>query len=250
MIIIIKKMRSLLVILLALLMAIPGTALASSTTTSRIGDTLVEVSEIAGIRTVVSSDDNAEYTVVYDKNNNTMSFTQKDLQTGYVSSSAEVEAGSTSSFSGIIPYAVLIEQDTDSGFKYLEKTGRPSEWHVERPMTNNEGTGRYYFKVWENTSNDTELSAFAESVDSLADKEAKLANKVSTAKFGAFVSGLLTGYAVATGGALAPAAIAAIIVTAQISGDAVEAANVVANQCNSCMGDIEDLYYATDNMHF
>ena len=63
-------------------------------------------------------------------------------------------------------------------------------------------------------------------------------------------AGMLTGFAIGSGGLLAPAAIAAIVTATGATGAAYVAGEAVGTQCNNCMLAIDAVYYATDNMHF
>lgn len=242
-----KKLCSLIALLLVLIMAVPTSVLAAEVNATP--ESLLSVTEVNGVRTAVTFDDTTEYKVVYNQNNNTICFTQRNLLTGHVSSSGDVKIGS---FSGSTPYgvdAVTISQDTESGFMYTKWTGSQDEWELQRPKTDGE-EGRYYFRIWENSSNEEEAEDFASEVDTLADKEADFANKSSVRDLLTLGAGLLSGYALATGGTLAPAAITAIVHAIGATGDAETAGIAVGTQCNVCMSAIEEVYYATDNMHF
>ncbi|MDR1158311.1 MAG: hypothetical protein LBK75_08450 [Oscillospiraceae bacterium] len=111
-------------------------------------------------------------------------------------------------------------------------------------------SGTYYYKIWENSSNVTQANAFKDSVHTMAVLEASLASKTTTAAISVVFTGILSGMAVASAGILSPAAIAAIISTAALTGTAATAGVEVANQNNNCMMAIDACYYATDNMHF
>jgi len=212
---------------------------------------IINVTDDNGIRTIVTADEASEYTVVYDQNRNTITMTERNLETGVSNTvSTNIHENMSLVTEGSALRAATIDQDTNSGFRYIKTTGRPNEWHLERPKMENEGTGRFYFKCYENTSNSSNLDTFKSSVTTLANNEATLKNKSNSSQFSAFVAGLLSGFAIGSGGTLAPAAISAIIIAANLTGEAQAAAEVVANQCNICMSDYMDTFNETDNVHY
>lgn len=104
-----------------------------------------------------------------------------------------------------------IHQDTFSNYEYDIYTGNPNEWNLERP--DDDGSGQVYFMVYENSSN-------------------------------------ISGMAVATGGVLTPGAITAIVGAVGATGAAEVLLFQVGTCCNVCRLAYQDVYNATDNMHF
>jgi hypothetical protein len=128
---IMKKLRKMLALVLTLLMVLPMNALAASAT--KAGTTPVELTEIDGVRTAISSDGKSEYTVVVNKNDNTISMSVRNLVTDEIES-ASMDLSNDISLTGIIsPRAVTIQKDTYSGYKYIQNTGTRNEWRLERP---------------------------------------------------------------------------------------------------------------------
>lgn len=241
-----RKFFSLLLVLgLLISLSVPVFA---SEVSENSGDEIVLIKEENGVRTVVAKDDKNEYTVIYDLNHETITFTERSLLTDTESSATVSVADVREQYS--VERAVTISQDTDSGFLYRKTTGSPNQWRLTRPKLKDEGTGRFYFMCNENSSNKSYLSAFMSAVNTLANNEATLESKAGSAKFASFITGVLAGFAIGTGGTLAPAAISALLVTAGLTGDAKAAAEVVANQCNVCMSAYFDVFNNTDNIYY
>lgn len=240
-----KRIHSIFALILVFTLVFQTTAFATGD--SSIEASSVTVTELNGVRTGSAISGTIEYTVVYDTINDTISFTERNLQSGNVSSDTQSISDTTTT---LINPRATIDQDTSSGFRYLITTGATYEWHLERPKAKEEGTGRYYFECYENSSNESELELFRDEVSTLASNEVTLRGKTTTAMATSFFTGLLAGFSVASGGILAPLAITTLIATVGLTGDAMVAAEIVAIQCNDCMYAIEDVYWATDNMHF
>jgi len=221
--------------------------LASSSTAFAAGNRIpVSVDEIDGVRTVITVDETTEYTVIYDMVNNTMQYSERDIQTNTVTSSEAVEI-EQQSLSWIL--ATTVSKDTTSGFKYVVITGTKTEWELQRPR--NDGTsGRYYFKCYANSSNSTELATFKTEVNTLSNNEATFRTLTTTSTLANLGAGFIAGFAIASAGILSAAAITAIVAAAGATGAAVAAGEAVGTQCNNCMLAIDAVYYATDNMHF
>ena len=207
----------------------------------------VEVEELNGVRTAVSSDDYAEYTISFDKNEMSLSITVKDLSTG-TENSTTVHANDikqtpqTRASSSIYTTSLYAYRRT--------KTSTGTEWYLQRPKIGNEGKGSYYFKCWQNASNGTKLTLFRNAVETLSEREAALAGAAGAQAASLFITGIL-GLLISAGTAgLAATAIGALISSLALTGPSVSAARAVSLQCNTCFERIEDVYYATDNMHF
>lgn len=242
-------MKKIISIILALVMMLSISCIGASAVDYKSDfEENARVTELNGIRTVTTSDQEKEYTVVYDQINQIITFTEKDIETGtYSTASASV---SETLWKIADTRAVAIEQDTESGFLYRKETGKPNQWRLERPKLKDEGTGRFYFKCKENSSNKTELGDFESSVNTLAKDEATLESKAGTAKTSSFITGVLAGFAAGTGGTLAPAAISALLITINFTKDAEAAAKVVAAQCNMCMSDYFEVFNNSDNISY
>jgi hypothetical protein len=142
-----------------------------------------------------------------------------------------------------------ISQSTGCNFKYVINTGTTNEWALYRPR--NDGTsGTYYFKIYENASNTSQANNFMSNVNTLSNKEAAYYAAATATVVAATFAGFMVGFATGTAGALAPAAIAAIVAAAGAAGAAAVAGQAVGTQCNNCMYAIDNVYYATNNMHF
>lgn len=238
----IRKIVSLLLVL-GILFSLSVPAFASEVSETA-GDEIVLVQEENGVRTVIARDHKNEYTVVYDLSSGTITFTERNILT-------DVESSATVSVYDVqvqrsVERAVTVTQDTDSGFLYSKTTGSPNQWRLERPKLKDEGSGRFYFKCDEDSSNKSYLDAFMSAVTTLANNEATLENKAGVAKFTAFITGVLAGFAAGTGGTLAGTAISALVTTIGLTGAAKEAAEVVANQCNVCMSAYFDVFNNSD----
>ncbi len=241
----IKKLRAILSVFLVLVLALPTFTLAVND--ELVTESVVIVTEENGVRTGSSTSGNYEYIVVYDTVQNTISCSERNLLTN---STRCCEVNITDIKLPMNGTRVTIDQNTSSGFRCKIITGPTYNWHLERPKSDGEGTGRYYFECYENSSNETELETFRSEVSTLALNEATLYSKITSMLFSSFVSALLAMISVATDGILLPSAIASIISTVGLTGEAAAAGQVVAIQCNNCMYAIENVYWATDNMHF
>lgn len=212
----------------------------------------LDIVEVNGVRTVTTTDEYHKYTVVYDQVERTISFTEQDLRTGK-SKTATTDIDTVTSLSGIpgnSTRAVTTEQDTDSGFAWIKTNGTPNDWHLERPALDGEDANRFYFECYENSSNRSYITIFKTAVTTLANNEATFRGEATPAKVVVFFAGVLTGFAIGTGGTLSGPAIAALIAAAELTGDAAAAAEIVANQCNVCMDAYFDVWNNTDNYHF
>lgn len=205
----------------------------------------LSTTEADGVRTAVTRDDTTEYIVVYDTINETVQYSERNLQTGIVTSGDAVKVNNYQSISS----RSTISLNTNSGFEYTEWTGRQNEWELERPKTQKEGSGRYYFKLYENNSNTNQVRSFKNEVNTLSNKEAEFKNLTTLALLSSLGAGVISGFAVATAGLLTDAAIAAIVAATGASGTAAVAGKAVGTQCNNCMIAIEDVWHSTDNTH-
>ena len=207
----------------------------------------VEVEEVNGVRTAISSDDYAEYTISFDRNAMSLSIVVKELSTGTETSTtvhaSDIELMPLTRASSSVYTGSLYEYERT-------KSSTRTEWYLQRPKMESEGTGSYYFKCWENNSNSSELTLFKNAVEDLSQKEADLIGTAGTQSATLFVTGVLGLFISAGTAGLAAPAIAALIASIALTGPSVNAANAVALQCNTCFEKIEDVYYATDNMHF
>lgn len=207
----------------------------------------VEVEEVNGVRTAISSDDYTEYTVSVDRNTMSLSIVVKDLSTGTETSSTIYVNDIALMSQASVPSSVY----TANQYAY-EKTQSSTgmEWYLQRPKMKSEGTGAYYFKCWENNSNSAKLTAFESAVKNLSQKEADLAGAAGAEAAALFITGIL-GFFISGGiTALAAPAVAALMAACDFAGPAITAGKAVTLQCTNCYEAIEAVYYATDNMHF
>lgn len=207
---------------------------------------LVRIVETNGVRTATVSNETSTYTVTLDTLNNTICVSVTDHKTGAVT------FGTTMS-TIISPMATrgvssTIHQDTYSNYEYDIYLGNPREWNLERPK--DDGNGQYYFKVYENSSNEDELDVWFDAVNELNDQEIDAICDYGAALILAAIAGFLSGMSVASGGILTPTAVAAVIAAVGATGAAAVSIAQIATCCNECRLAIDDVYYATDNMHF
>lgn len=207
----------------------------------------VQVSEVDGIRTATYSDDKTTYIVTYDMLNNTVRVAQKDIESGVIT------YGSTESTlmndSGVDVASSTIHQDTFCNFEYDIYVGNPNEWNLERP-DDNDGSGQLYFMVYENSSNEEELDTWFDAVNALNDKEWEAVSDCGLAIVSAAAAGFVSGMAVASGGILTAGAISTIVAAAGATGAAATTIAQIGTCCNVCRLAYNDVYIATDNMHF
>lgn len=206
----------------------------------------VEVKEVNGVRTAISSDDYAEYTISFDRNAMALSIVIKELSTGTETSTtvyaSDIELMSLTRASSSVYTSSLYAYERT-------KSSTGTEWYLQRPKMESEGEGSYYFKCWENNSNSSELNAFKVAVEDLYQKETELVAAAGALSGTMFVTGILGLFISAGTAGLAAPAVAALIASIGLTGPAVIAADAVALQCNTCFEKIEDVFYATDNMH-
>ena len=123
------------------------------------------------------------------------------------------------------------------------------EWYLQRPKLDGTNSS-FYYKTYLNDSNDSELETFKDEVDELSSREHELYIASSAAAINNLAAGYFTALAIASGGILAPAAIAAIVEAVAVTAGIAILCEKVIEQCNKCYYAIEAVYYATDNMHF
>lgn len=222
-----------------MVMGMETTALAVEVPTDNFD---LSVSEVAGLRTSVTSDETSQYIVVYDTVQNTMQVSIKDLETGVIVEGETIEARTAAQ----APVRATIHQDTFSNYEYDVYTGSPNEWNCERPN----GNGQGYFMTYENTSNSTQLNKFFSDVNSLNDKEWSAVTLYGVSLVASAGAGFASGIAVATGGTLTPAAIAAIVAATGATGAAAIALTAVGTQCNTCELSFWNALNASDNLHY
>lgn len=217
-----------------------------------IESNFVEITEENGIRIARSYDGNKMNIAVFNSIERTICFSIRDLDAGITLSGPTMATHTNLS---VLPSATntrgvtaTIHQDTFSNYEYDIYTGNPNEWNLERP--DDDGQGQRYFMVYENSSNDDELQAWFEAVNDLNDKEWEAVSVGGLGIVADCIAGFLSGMAVASGGILSPAAISAIIAAVGATGNASYVLAQVGTLCNVCMLAYQDVYNATDNMHF
>lgn len=207
----------------------------------------VEVEEVNGVRTAISSDDNAEYTISFDRNAMSLTIVIKELSTGTETSTtvyaSDVELMSLARASSSVYTTSLYAYERT-------KSSTGTEWYLQRPKQEHEGEGAFYFKCWENSSNSTQINDFKTAVETLSQKEAELTAAAGVLSGTMLVTGVLGLFISAGTAGLAGPAVAALITSIGLTGPAALAAHAVALQCKTCFEKIEDVYYATNNMHF
>lgn len=240
-----KKVLSI-VLSLVMLLSMSVTAFAAENRPVAVDNSAVQIVEANGVRTATYSDETTTYIVTYDTVKNTICVSQKDIETGEISYGATV----STNVSTVTTRAAssTIHQDTFSNYEYDIYTGNPNEWNLERP--DDDGSGQVYFMVYENSSNEDELDAWFEAVNALNDKEWEAVSACGVSMVTSFAAGFISGMAVATGGVLTPGAITAIVGAVGATGAAEVLLFQVGTCCNVCRLAYQDVYNATDNMHF
>jgi hypothetical protein len=203
----------------------------------------LSVTEVAGLRTSVTSDESSEYIVVYDSVQNTMQVSIKDLETGSIVEGETIEVKTDQKS---VVARSTIHQDTFSNYEYDVYTGSPNEWNCERPK----GSGQGYFMAYENKSNSTQLNSYFDKVNTLNDKEWTAISLSGVALVSSAGAGFASGIAVASGGLLTPAAIAGIVAATGATGASAIAISAVGTQCNSCELAYWNARNTSDNLHF
>ncbi|ETT56524.1 hypothetical protein C162_01079 [Paenibacillus sp. FSL R7-269] len=203
----------------------------------------LSVSEVAGIRTSVTSDETSQYIVVYDSIQNTMQVSIKDLETGSIVEGETIEAKALQSSQSA---RSTIHQDTFSNYEYDVYTGSPNEWRLERPK----GSGQGYFMTYENSSNTTQLNSFFDKVNILNDKEWTAVSLYGVSLISAVGAGFASALALASGGTLTPAAIAAVVAATGATGATAIAMTAIGTQCNVCELAYWNALNSTNNTHY
>lgn len=203
----------------------------------------LSVTETAGLRTAVTSDETSQYIVVYDSAQNTMQVSIKDLDTGATIEGEAMGVGADVSSQNS---RAKIHQDTFSNYEYDVYTGNPNEWNCERPK----GNGQGYFMTYENKSNTTQLNKFFNDVNTLNDKEWAAVSLYGVAIVSSAGAGFASGIAIASGGVLTPAAIAAIVGATGATGAAAIALTGIGTQCNVCELSYWNALNSSDNVHY
>lgn len=240
-----KKVLSVLLVFVMLL-SMSVTAFAAENTSINAHASVVQIEEINGVRTVTCSDETTTYIVTYDTVNNTICVAQRDITTGVITyGTTESTLLNTVDTQAV---ASTIHQDTFSNYEYDIYTGNPNEWNLERP--DDDGDGQRYFMVYENSSNETELDAWFDAVNALNDKEWEAVSSYGVALVTSAAAGFISGMAVASGGILTPGAITAIVAATGATGAAAVLLTQIGTCCNVCRMAYQDVYNATDNMHF
>ena len=240
-----KKILSIL-LTVAMLLSMSVTAFAAENTLITDNTSDMQIIESNGTRIVTYSDTTTIYIVTYDTVNNTICVSQKDITTGVVSYGTTVST--VASPTETQAANSTIHQDTFSNYEYDIYTGNPNEWNLERP--NDDGKGQLYFMVYENSSNEDELDAWFDAVNALNDKEWEAVSSYGVALVTSAAAGFISGMAVASGGILTPGAITAIVAATGATGAAAVLLTQVGTCCNVCRLAYQDVYNATDNMHF
>ena len=89
-----------------------------------------------------------------------------------------------------------------------------------------------------------------DAVNALNDKEWEAVSACGVSMVTSFAAGFISGMAIATGGVLTPGAITAIVGAVGATGAAEVLLFQVGTCCNVCRLAYQDVYNATDNMHF
>jgi len=221
---------------------------ASIPTEKKLSDESVIVVETNGVRTVSVNDGAITYVVEYDTINETICVSQVDNVTK-ITTYGTVESTSTPSVM-LSPASIqsTIHQDTFCNYEYDIYTGNPNEWNLERPQET--GSGQYYFRVYENSSNTNQLDKWFDAVNTLNDKEWQVVTSYGVALVTSAAAGFISGMAVASGGILTPGAITAIVAATGATGTAVTLLTQVGTQCNVCLRAYWNVYNATNNIHY
>ena len=242
-------MKKTLSILLAVVMMLSTsvTAFAAEGTSVNANVSAIQIEETNGVRTVTYSDETTTYIVTYDTVNETICVAQKDIVTGMTSYGSTVSTAV--SVADIQSATSTIHQDTFSNYEYDIYTGNPNEWNLERP-NDNSGSGQLYFKVYENSSNKKELNVWFDDVNALNDKEWEAVAACGLIVVTSAAAGFLSAMDIASAGILTPAAITAVVAATGATGTGAVLLEQVGSMCNTCRLAYQDVYNATDNMHF
>ncbi len=241
-------MKKVLSVMLAIVMLLTMsvTAFAADNISNDANASAVKIEENNGVRIATYSDETTTYIVTYDTVNNTICVSQKDIATGVVTNGTTVSTIATTA--EVQAASSTIHQDTFSNYEYDIYTGNPNEWNLERP--DDDGSGQRYFMVYENSSNEDELDEWFDAVNALNDKEWEAVSGYGVALVTSAAAGFISGMAVASGGILTPGAITAIVAATGATGAAAVLLTQIGTCCNVCRMAYQDVYNATDNMHF
>lgn len=239
-----KKVISI-VLSLVMLLSMSVTAFAAESNLST-ANSVVQVVDTNGVRTATYSDSTTTYIVTYDTVNNTICVAHKDIETGTVTYGSTVSTNISTAITRAA--SSTVHQDTFSNYEYDIYTGNPNEWNLERP--DDDGKGQRYFMVYENSSNEEELDAWFDAVNALNNKEWEAVSSYGVALVTSAAAGFISGMAVASGGILTPGAITAIVAATGATGAAAVLLTQIGTCCNVCRMAYQDVYNATDNMHF
>lgn len=192
-----------------------------------------------------------EYLTVYDEQNNTVQAIQRNTVTGKCVYGPLISVGvdtDTPERSGqSITRASKIHQDTFLNFEYDIWQTNPREWNLERP---NGIWDQYYFKVYENSSNSSELDNWKDDVDALNAQEFVVIGAIGVSAYEIVKAAIFSHAAIASGGVLTAAAIDSIKSAVVATGTTGVAIGLLCTTYNNCAMSYEDVKRATNNIHY
>lgn len=190
-----------------------------------------------------------EYLTIYDEVNNTVQAAQKIIATGEIVYGPTIYVGSDT-------YAIAgsarvigadIHQDTFLNFEYDIWETNPREWNLERP---NGIFNQYYFRVYQNASNESYLRTWKDDVDTLNAEEFAAIGLVGLAGYNIVKAAIESHAALASGGLLSAAAIKSIKDAIKSTTAAAVAVGALCSAYNNCVLSYNDVLNHTDNIHY
>lgn len=191
-----------------------------------------------------------EFLTIYDEANGTVQAVQRNITTGesvygpLISINAETK---TPYNSEVLARATKIHQDTFLNFEYDIWQTSPREWNLERP---NGVFKQYYFKVFENASNKSELRTWKSDVDKLNAQEWAVIGGAGLTIFNTVKACIISHAAIASGGILTTAAIDSIKDAIVAAGGTTIGVGLLCTTYNNCAMSYNDVFEATNNKHY
>ena len=183
---------------------------------------------------VTQTSDNAYvYITTFDKINNTMQFTTINKSTNTKTVGAEIsreDAGSVTSYSNATTRSASLNEKTFTNYEYTKAYGSTNTWTLRRP--DGSLTGTIYFKTYEVSQNRSYINTFKSAVDTINTKEGEIVASYGIVVLSDIAAAAISAGAIATGGALSPAAWTAIVAAAGANTACVAVCVSWNNACN------------------
>lgn len=190
-----------------------------------------------------------EYSTIYNQENNTVQAVQRNTETDEYVYGPVIAVGTTENpeHGESVTRATKTHQDTFLNFEYDIWETSPREWNLERPSS---VFGQYYFKVYENSSNKSELRTWKSDVDTLNAQEWAVIGGIGLSIFNIVKAAMVSHAAIATGGVLTAAAVDSIKDAAVSAGGTTIGIGLLCTTYNNCAMSYTDVLNATDNIHY